>query len=327
MENEVIGLISIVSIMLSTLCALCAMRIRGIALNLVGLWLISLTHVILIGHIASAFGQLGSAFVWMLLSLAIGLPSFIYAALRFQIIQTHVQQIIFDIPNISDARQAFKQLPTWRQLSFVLVCSTSLVLIVANCFIASFAVPHQWDSLTYHIARVAYYLQHGSTQHYAANYWAQVVHPNISPIINAYAFLISGRNEQAFAFLQLSSYFVLMLTTYATTMRLYKSRYLACILGFLSGLLVNVLMQATTPQNDLFIAALVSCAVLFCVEFRRVNRLFLIVLSGIAIGMGIGTKASFVLLFPAIAPIALWSIISFLRSSQSLNNGVLRARA
>jgi hypothetical protein len=197
-----------------------------------------------------------------------------------------------------------RQLGKLQQLTIGIPLATILFLGFINLYLVVKTAPHTWDSMTYHLARMAYYIQQGNLNVFDANYWAQVVHPKNSTILFIFAFLGSGRNENLTQLVQYVSYWTAILTIYGISRVIGSSRCGSLFAGIVFGLLTESLMQAITTQNDLLIAALYGCATYGIFSWGSIGASRYLVLSSIAIAIATGVKASSLLAIPCLMVIA-----------------------
>ncbi len=187
-----------------------------------------------------------------------------------------------------------------------------------------FVAPHNWDSMTYHLARVAYYLQNGNLGYFDANYWAQAIHPKNSSLLFLFTYLVGGGNENLTQIVQLSSYVVAVFSIYSISRLLDFNKTESIFAALVSALLIEWLMEATTTQNDMILTALTGISVYFLLKFRSSGKLMHLVFVALTIALGLGVKASFTLVIPSISLIALYSLVkSHVTLSLSLRNGLL----
>jgi hypothetical protein len=170
---------------------------------------------------------------------------------------------------------------------------------------ALLVAPHTVDGLTYHLARVGYYLQHGHLGYFEANYPNQVVHAKGSAVLMAWAFLASDRREGAMLLVQYAAYWIALVAIYGICRRLGTSRRYAALGACAFGLLTITLMQASTPTNDLLVASYVGCALYFLVAFRRFGERRDLVWAGLAVGIACGVKLTALVAAPALT-VAAW---------------------
>jgi hypothetical protein len=179
--------------------------------------------------------------------------------------------------------------------------ATVAVLGAVNLVTALVVAPFTIDCLTYHLPRVGYYLQHGHLGYFEANYPNQVVHAKGSAVLLAWAFLAADRREAAMALVQYAAYWVALAAVYGVGRQLGAARRYACLGACLFGLLTITLLQASTPQNDLLLAAYVGCALWFVLAWGRDGGRRDVVAAGLAIGMACGVKMTGFVAIPALA--------------------------
>lgn len=208
-----------------------------------------------------------------------------------------------------DLARQFMALVITEKLLVVLPVITFLVLSFINFGLAIITAPHNWDSMTYHLARMAYYLQFGSLDAYDANYWAQVTHPKNATILFIYSYLVSGRNENFIQLVQFISYWIGTIAVYGICRRLERDRLSSLITACIFALLTEILMQAKTTQNDMIATALVAIIVYMLYAYRESGQIRYTVVGSLSAGILLGIKASVLLAIPSLVAIALCVIL------------------
>jgi hypothetical protein len=185
---------------------------------------------------------------------------------------------------------------------------TALALAIVNLVVIVNVAPHHWDGMTYHLARLAYYLQQGDLSAFDANYWAQVVHPTNGTLLLAATYLGSGGNENLTPLVQFVAYITSVAGLFAVARRAGFGNTPSTFAAAIGALLTEWLMQATTTQNDMVVTAYLATAVWALMVYRETAGRRDLALAAIAIGLAIGTKASALLLLPAIAIVAVYAL-------------------
>ena len=136
-----------------------------------------------------------------------------------------------------------------------------LVAVVAA--VAASYAPNNWDSMTYHLARVAHWIQRGSTGPYDTNVFRQVLYgPGAENVLLALQ-AISGSDRLANG-LQFVAWLVVV-TSAAPLARLAGApRGVAAWAGPIVAGTPMLVLQATSTQNDLVAAALALALVAAC---------------------------------------------------------------
>jgi hypothetical protein len=176
--------------------------------------------------------------------------------------------------------------------------------VLYQAFLVFATPPNNWDSLTYHLARVAYWLQHGGLTYVPDAHTARqnAFPPNSElEILYTFAFL---RGDGAAALPQLAAEGALMLSVAGLARRLAFPRSAAVFAALLTATLTQVALQSTTTQNDLTVAALVAATAYFVLG----SSLTEFALAGIAFGLAVGTKPTFLLAIPALLAFAALSL-------------------
>jgi hypothetical protein len=162
------------------------------------------------------------------------------------------------------------------------------------------APANNWDSLTYHLARVAFWAQHRGV------YWI----PNaptdrineFQPLAEQeilFLFVATGA-DALFALPQLVAMLATVAAIYLAARRLgYDLRGAACA-GLLFTTFSLVALEATTSQNDLVAASLPMAAAAFLLGRRDVET----ALAGVAVALAAGVKLTTVLVVPALLLLA-----------------------
>jgi len=194
--------------------------------------------------------------------------------------------------------------------------ATVLCLALLNLWLVFRLTPHEWDSMTYHLARVGYYLEHGNLRYYDATFWAQVVHPQNSAILLSFVMVMSDLNENLTQIVQYLAYGVCVVAVYGIGRQIGNSRIEALFSAVVFGLLIEGILQATTTQNDMVIAATIGIATYHLLAARQVRWQVHLALAGVAIAFALGVKSAVLVAFPSLALLAFYSafkgqIISF----------------
>jgi Glycosyltransferase family 87 len=181
------------------------------------------------------------------------------------------------------------------------------------------APPNNWDSLTYHLARAAFWAQHGGL------YWV----PNaptdrineFQPLAEQeilFLFVATGKGS-LFALPQFAAMLATIAASYATARRLGYELRAAASAALLFGTFTIVALEATTSQNDLVAASLPAAAVALLLVRGSPE----LALAGVAAGLAVGVKLTTGLVFPvlivlallrgrrALAVFAWWALASF----------------
>lgn len=188
----------------------------------------------------------------------------------------------------------------------------SLVLL----FGAIFTVPYNYDSMTYHLARIGYWIDHKSVAHYITNIDRQVYSPVLAEYNLLHMMLLSG-NDTFLNFFQYFCMFAAAYFIYKCAQKLGVSQLFALFGAFIFMLMPLTISQSITTQNDLFAALIFILFVYKLLDVICYDKIILnaeqtldIVMLGLLVGYAYLAKtsvcASMVMFMP-------WLLIARLR--------------
>lgn len=95
-------------------------------------------------------------------------------------------------------------------LKNVILLLKSYPLHVLACIVtflwALGTIPYNWDSMTYHLPRIAHWAQNQSVAHFATNNIRQVASPALASFVNLQVYILSGKKDLLLNMLQWSCY-------------------------------------------------------------------------------------------------------------------------
>jgi len=293
--------ISLISLFVSCYVLIRILKSIGAAESFLMFFLLFAGHVVIIGFGLSSINRLGNIRAWAIMSFAC-----MAVTLTIGVSNTSFRRRIFRKPYFSDPffLRWYEQLSFFERSIITSLFITTVSVGFLNLMVVLFVAPHNSDSLAYHLPRVAYYIQHNNLNYFDANYWTQVIHPKNSSLLLIYTYLVSGRNENLFRLVQFISYWIAIVSVYkiARKLRLRKTQGMFAALVF--ALLIECLMEAVTPQNDMIMTAYTGIALYFLLAFRDSHRQAFLLLAAMGIGLAVGTKASYFLVLPELLIVA-----------------------
>lgn len=202
-------------------------------------------------------------------------------------------------PPLGAARKAFAEIVASRvTLLYLLVVIAGLSY---ELLLGLTVPPNNYDSLTYHLARVVAWAEHGGI------YWI----PN-APTDRMNEFQPLAEQQNLFLFVamhrgllyalpQFLAELAILLSIYGAARRLgFQVRAAACC-AFLFATFPLVALEASTAQNDLVVASLPAAAACLLLGTVGVEPL----LAGFAAGIGVGVKLTALLISPILVWLAL----------------------
>jgi hypothetical protein len=165
------------------------------------------------------------------------------------------------------------------------------VALVVDGLVALLVAPSNWDSMTYHLSRAAYWLQFHSADHYPGGTVRQLGSPPNAEMLQAWTMLLSGTDR----FASLVQWIALLGlgTTVFSGARLLGFPAPASL--FAAGLFVAMpqpILQASTTQNDLVVSFLVTASALFAVRGLRDRAHGDLAVAAAAGGLAVGAKGT-----------------------------------
>ncbi len=187
----------------------------------------------------------------------------------------------------------------------------TLLVVLAICALVNLALAvalpvNNHDANSYHLSRVGYWIQHGSTDHYLTHN-ARQNHMPPNAEFGVLSLLVFARADWPAALPQYAAYFACLASVYFIARRLGVSNAAALFAAALLGTMTEVILQATIPKNGLVVSSFLACAVAFALvglgagDASRADRLRALVWSAVATGLAVGTKLTALLFVPALA--------------------------
>ena len=196
----------------------------------------------------------------------------------------------------------------------------SVLLILLLVFIQGVVYPpNNWDSMDYHLARIPSWISHQTVAHYPTHVAPQIYQPPFAEFLVMH-FNILNRADYFSSAVQFS----LLLLAVAGIVAIVESFGLdtsyKILAVFLALTIPEVILQATSTQNDMAVASFVVTAFYFAIKsirkFSAKNAFFF----GLAVGLGILTKATAYIYMPAILLIFGVTMVVRLVKTKNYNN-------
>lgn len=184
-----------------------------------------------------------------------------------------------------------------------LVVALALVVVLGGAyelFLVVATPPNNWDSMHYHLARVAAWHAHRTLEYFPTHNAIENVYPPNAELLVLWTVTFLGRDLLA-ALPQLVAALATTASVFTIARRLgYESRC-AAFSALLFPTLTIVALESVTTQNDLVEASFVAAAVALALGRTRVET----ALAGVALGLAAGTKLTFLYAIVPLAAIAL----------------------
>lgn len=304
--GAVYGIVLLATYAASTLLLARTLAPRGVVDFILLAYVVGSAEILISGYLLSALGAFGSQPAWAAAgALWLGAAPVVSRRLRPRSLGSSP---LWALPSWGSISAGLATLSTADRLLFAVPAAVVLGLGATNLSSVLLVAPNTVDGLTYHLARVGYYLQHGHLGWFDANYPPQVIQGKGSAVMKAWAFLAANRFEGAMVLVQYVAYWVTLAAIYGLCRHLGISRRHALLAACIFGLLPIALTQAAAPMNDLVGASYIGCAGCFLASYRSGGSQRDLVASGLAATMAAGVKATGLIAMPALAVVAWWAV-------------------
>lgn len=197
------------------------------------------------------------------------------------------------------------------------------VLGIVLFFGALFTVPYNYDSMTYHLGRMAHWIDNQSVNYFVTNIDRQLYSPVLAEYELLHMYLLNGNDT----FLNLPQYFTMLITAviiYSTTKKLGTKNSFSLLAAFLFMTMPLTISQAVTTQNDLMGSLWFAVFLYYLVDFIHFNQIDLknnqlkqTIFIGASVAFAFLTKTSICASMIFFMP---WLLIVCIRRKDSLLN-------
>jgi hypothetical protein len=189
----------------------------------------------------------------------------------------------------------------------------SLILTLGICEITNlllifYTPPNEWDSMTGHLNRLLYYIQNGTMEHFGGTNWNIDSYPRSACTIQIYSYLMSGKIENWFKAIHHIAYWMIGFGMIGIVRSITKNITASLFCALVILLLPNVLKQAITTESDIILASYLVSLIYFLLSFKEKRKRRYLYLAGIAFGIALGHKITFVFSLPPIFLLIIYSV-------------------
>lgn len=210
---------------------------------------------------------------------------------------------------LSKKKQAFPsfRLPKITILSGLILAGIMLIILLVG-WVAMMAPPNNWDSMTYHMARVMHWIQNQNLAHYPTYYSAQLVHPPLAEISIMHLQILSGGDRYA----NLVQWFAMvssLIGVSAIAKQLGANQQGQLLASAFCATIPMGILQGSSTQNDYFVALYIVCLAYYTLALISHNLISWPIILAIAssFGLALFTKSSaYFLSFPFLVWLTLW---------------------
>jgi 4-amino-4-deoxy-L-arabinose transferase-like glycosyltransferase len=268
------------------------LKLKSILIYIVSLFLFFCAHLLLVFQVAGLMGVLNNQSAFLLIQIVS------LAGLAVCWVVRGKPALFSTLVPISLSKTSLFAFLRQNPLLVVFTLVVDIAYAV-NVYLIYQVPPNNNDSLYVHMARVGHWMQSGSFDHYPTYYLFQHYYPFNAQGLIHWSVLFSGSDHFA-GYVQFSAavFCALLIYCFARFLELSPAQGLFASAVWLT--FPQVFFESTTTQVDLIVTAFVmgSFYLLF-VGVRYASRAALI-LSGIALGIAIGTKQTAFFVLPAL---------------------------
>ncbi|MBF0569253.1 MAG: glycosyltransferase family 39 protein [Candidatus Omnitrophica bacterium] len=187
-------------------------------------------------------------------------------------------------------------------------------IVVLTATIAFFAPPNNWDSMTYHMARVMHWLQDRTMAHYPTSIPRQNVYSPAAEIFILHLTALSG-GDRWVNFVQWFSMVGSLLGVSLIARDLGAGRSGQVFAALFAATLPMGILQSTSTQNDYVAVLWMVAFIFFGLQAFCERKTWAMLLSGLSLGLAFLTKGTTYFLF---SPFLLWFLVLGIRRSKWL---------
>jgi 4-amino-4-deoxy-L-arabinose transferase-like glycosyltransferase len=275
-----------------------ALRVREPAAQLVAALILSAAEIVVLTIALSLFDGLRPG--WMLLGQALMAASAVAAWTATGRPRPNVRA---SLPSRERLGEWARANPAAAGMGAIAVAALALQLVMAVA-----VAPGNWDSMTYHLARIGYWLQFDSALHFDGGTVRQIANPPNGEYLQGWTMLLGGGDRLANV-VQWAALVGLAAAIAGMARVLGFNRAASLFAASLFVAMPQPIMQATSTQNDLIVSFFVVGALLFGMRGLRDRSNADLMLCGAAVGLAVGTKGTGLLALPLIVgvlAIAAW---------------------
>jgi hypothetical protein len=203
--------------------------------------------------------------------------------------------------------------PRWPRATVDRLAVICVVLVLAvTALVAWLSPPQTWDSLNYHLPRVAHWAQQASVQHFATGIEVQNSRPPGAEFLQLHVYVLTGGDRV----LPLFNWAVFLMAIVAVTViaRRWIPRHSLTAAAILATIPM-VIIQASSTVNDIVVGLWVM---VFAWDVLRVGRETThgrdVFFAGSAAGLALLTKPT---AFAYVVPLSLWALLRLVRAPRS----------
>jgi 4-amino-4-deoxy-L-arabinose transferase-like glycosyltransferase len=260
---------------------------------LITAYLFGFTHILAALLIAAAFGKLSSPYVVMLAQLVMDAGAYaIWLRTGKPGLLNWVKPLFEELKNGWK-----KALLRWPELC--LLGAGLAAALTLSAILIWVVPPNNNDSLSTHLSRIGYWLQHSSLLPWPI-FNARTVYYPINAALQVFWTVLMWGTDRLAGFVQWFSGLASIVTVFGIARLLGWSRWQSAFAALIWGSFPIVLLQTSTTQLDLVAAAIFLPVIYFLILGFKSGRRSMFVLSGLSLALALGTKQTLFFLLPGL---------------------------
>lgn len=146
------------------------------------------------------------------------------------------------------------------------------VFFGVTVYISYNTIPYNWDSMTYHLPRIAHWAQNESVFPYATYINRQIGSTTLASYVCLYTYILAGKNDIFVNLIQGISYGIDAYMVYAIAKKL-NVKKIYCVLSTLLFMSLPIAFaEAMTTQNDLFSTMWLLFSIYMVMDFVNIEK-------------------------------------------------------
>lgn len=285
-------LISIPLILLTSVFIIAQLKLHQKVAYFLAIFLAAWAQIIFISELLSLLHLLNLSFYLALQILLAVISGFFWKRNGSLPLLGPLASLKKDLLNLKASIKKHPVLACWLLITAALYALLAILILT---------VPqNNYDSMTYHLSRVAYWLQHQSLAPWLTPNPRQTTFPINAELGVLWTVLFTGSDRWS-GFVQWLSTISICLAILGIARMLGATRSQALFSALLFSNFSGIILQSTTTQNDLVITAFFTSSLYFYFLARKEQTVGPLLFSALGIGLSIGAKSTVAFILPAFA--------------------------
>ena len=266
---------------------------------LVSLLIVAFANLVLIGEIASLLHQIDPGFFL--------LAHTVIFILAWLIWLSRGKPPLLG-PFANGKWKIWRELPPFKSRPTLYILAVGVILVYFLGAVVILAVPQNtYDSMTYHLSRVGYWMQNQTLAPWPTPNPRQTTSPVNAEIGLLWTILFWG-SDRLTGFVQWSAALGIMVTIFGLARLMGATKSQGLFAALIWATFPQIVLQSVTTQNDLVISFFFLSALYFLYSGLRIRERWSFMISTLALGLAIGTKATIFIILPGflIALLLIW---------------------